>query len=57
MLLSQKGSYIIIFQLGRNKQYFQSSILMTDNTKLKSNHIDISRCTVDDKNGKIKQAS
>lgn len=57
MLLSQKGSYIIIFQLGRNKQYFQSSILMTDNTKLKSNHIDVSRCTVDDKNGKIKQAS
>lgn len=57
MLLSQKGSYIIIFQLGRNKQYFQSSILMTDNTKLKSNHIDVSRCTVDDKNSKIKQAS
>lgn len=56
MLLTQEGSYIIIFQLRRNKQYFQNSILMT-NTKLKSNHIDVSRCNVDDKNGKIKQAS
>ena len=30
---------------------------MTDNTKMKSNHIDVSRCTDDDKNGKIKQPS
>lgn len=58
MLLSEERSYTIIFQLGRDKQYFQNSILMTSNTKLKSKHTDVvSGCDAKSENGMIKQAS
>ena len=49
--MSEEGGSII-FQLCRDKHYLQNYIHMTDNSKLKSHHIDaVSGCNADPENG------